>query len=227
VVRRGEYLERAIVIPTPDDAHLEGLFHRGRRSPGVLIVPPHPFEGGSMESAIISELAWATTRAGHPTLRFNYRGVGASPGTFEESAVPADVDRAAHHLRLCVAGTDDEAGNLPPIAAIGVGFGAGAALDLALRASFSVAPLILVSPDLRRLADVRGHRGELVLVRAQLDPAADLAALEAIAATARDGRVATVPAADAAFVRGLVELGKIVAETLAPPGLVDLGADPG
>src|SRR5688500_17664222 len=102
MVRRGEYLERAVVIPGRSGT-LEGLFHRGAKAPALLIASAHPFDGGSMESPIIAELAWAATRNGHATLRFNYRGVGASEGAFGDADDSlADAIEAAEQLRTSV-----------------------------------------------------------------------------------------------------------------------------
>lgn len=222
MVRKGEYLERPVVIPH-EEGHLEGLFHRGKKSPGVLIAPPHPFDGGGMESTVIAELAWAVTRAGFPTLRFNYRGVGASQGSFGDGAGTfEDLAQAAHHLRISVAGSPD-AENLPPIGALGVGLGGALAARLALEAEFSVSPLILVGPVAGDLPDLSAYRGELVVVRAEADPISDPDALGPLVEQAQNGRLATVPAADRSFVRGLVHLGKIVAETLSPPRMLDWG----
>src|SRR3954466_7265194 len=75
MVLPGQYLERSVVI-----GDLDALYHRGRRDPPCVIASPHPAMGGSMVSPVIAELAWALSRAGHATMRFNYRGVGASHG---------------------------------------------------------------------------------------------------------------------------------------------------
>ena len=136
MVRKGEYLERAVVIPSQPP--LEGLYHRGTQSPALLIAPPHPMAGGSMETPLIAELAWAVTRAGHPTLRFNYRGVGASPGRFGEAFAYEDLLKAAQHLRACV----DDA----PIAVVGIGLGANLAVRLAGEDA-SIAKVLLIDPD--------------------------------------------------------------------------------
>src|SRR5437764_5567452 len=76
MVLSGQYLERSVVV-----GELDALYHRGQRAPPCAIASPHPALGGSMLSPVVAELAWALTRAGHPTMRFDYRGVGASRGT--------------------------------------------------------------------------------------------------------------------------------------------------
>ena len=73
MVLAGQFLERSVVV-----GDLDALYHRGTRDPPCAIAAPHPALGGSMLSPVVAELAWALTRAGHPTTRFDYRGVGAS-----------------------------------------------------------------------------------------------------------------------------------------------------
>src|SRR5262245_41829259 len=98
MVRRGEYLERAVVLEG-EVGPIEGLYHRGSKRPPMLILPGDPLDGGSMEVAMIAELAYQVTRRGHPTLRINYRGVGASGGKFEGiDGAHADAIRAVDHL---------------------------------------------------------------------------------------------------------------------------------
>ncbi|MGQ0506530.1 MAG: alpha/beta hydrolase [Myxococcaceae bacterium] len=78
MVTRGQFLERPTLISVGKHV-LEGLSHRGAKLPPLLIVPPPPSEGG-MDHVVAAELAWAVTQTGHATLRFNFRGVGASQG---------------------------------------------------------------------------------------------------------------------------------------------------
>src|SRR5579863_9189745 len=51
----------------------------------VLLCHPHPLYGGTMHSAVIVAIARALAQRGGErvaTLRFNYRGVGASEGAY-------------------------------------------------------------------------------------------------------------------------------------------------
>jgi alpha/beta superfamily hydrolase len=216
VVRKGEYLERAVAFPG-DAGALEGLYHRGAARPPLLIAPPHPRSGGSMELPLIAELAWAVTRAGHPTLRFNYRGVGASGGEFDEAAgAVADARRALEHLRATTGGP------AIPVALLGVGFGAG--VVAALAAEDGAAPiegLVLVTPELGGLpgpdaiADaIAGVETELVLIAAEEEALPSREALRRIATGAHRGRLAVIPGADRAFLKGLVDLGRVVADAV-------------
>src|SRR5207253_7708684 len=81
MVLPGQYLERSVVV-----GELDALYHRGKREPPCVLASPHPALGGSMIAPVIAELAWALTRAGHPTLRFDYRGIGASRGESRHEA---------------------------------------------------------------------------------------------------------------------------------------------
>ncbi len=130
-----------MVIPgTPP---LAGLYHRGRISP-VLLVSPHPYAGG-MEIPLIAELAWAVTRAGHATLRFDFRGVGASRGEFSEAGAAEDLARAAIHLQACFANTDFEAPAPVPLMVVTLGW--SAQLMPAMIRSFPVTRWIALEPQ--------------------------------------------------------------------------------
>ena len=74
--------ERMVTIALPEGGSLEGIFIAGApgSSQGAVIAPPHPLYGGSIESPVLNEIAYACTKAGIANLRFNWRGVGASTG---------------------------------------------------------------------------------------------------------------------------------------------------
>ncbi len=50
----------------------------------VVLAHPHPLYGGTMHTKVVFQTAKAFCRIGCPVLRFNFRGVGASEGTFDE-----------------------------------------------------------------------------------------------------------------------------------------------
>ena len=56
---------------------------------------PHPLMGGSMDSPVATEIALAMSDVGFVSLRFNWRGVGASAGIASGEAEDADVDYRA------------------------------------------------------------------------------------------------------------------------------------
>jgi alpha/beta superfamily hydrolase len=62
---------------------LEGLFAAGGAR-GAVISHPHPLMGGDMWNPVVETVAHALFDAGFSTLRFNFRGVGGSGGSFDE-----------------------------------------------------------------------------------------------------------------------------------------------
>lgn len=56
---------------------------------------PHPLHGGTMHTKALYQAAKGLTRVGVAALRFNFRGVGASAGTFDAGPGEKDDFRAA------------------------------------------------------------------------------------------------------------------------------------
>lgn len=50
----------------------------------AVIAHPHPLFGGTMDNKVVQTLARAFVQCGWQTLRFNFRGVGASEGAHDE-----------------------------------------------------------------------------------------------------------------------------------------------
>jgi uncharacterized protein len=138
---------------------LEALYQGGgmrgeEQKPPVLLLPPHPRLLGNAESAVLSELVWQLGLAGHPTLRFNHRGVGASAGLSSlpylfdlPESFPADgwkeliddATAAKQHLEL----TTGQPARL-------IGYSVGGAVAAALAHTTGRAAL-LISPAWHRL----------------------------------------------------------------------------
>ena len=49
-----------------------------------VVCHPHPLHGGTMENKVVWTLARAFQQFGAPAIRFNFRGVGASDGAYDE-----------------------------------------------------------------------------------------------------------------------------------------------
>src|SRR5436189_1369641 len=56
----------------------------GERKGVGLVCHPHPLGGGTMHNKVVFRAAAGLTDAGLATLRFNFRGVGASTGEHNE-----------------------------------------------------------------------------------------------------------------------------------------------
>lgn len=64
---------------------LEGRFHpaRKRNAPIALVLHLHPQFGGTMNNQIVYQMYYMFARRGFAVLRFNFRGVGRSQGSFD------------------------------------------------------------------------------------------------------------------------------------------------
>ena len=73
------------VIFNGADGRLEGRYHQGSgpTAPLAVILHPHPLHGGTMNNKIVYDLFYVFARRGFSTLRFNFRGVGRSQGSFD------------------------------------------------------------------------------------------------------------------------------------------------
>jgi uncharacterized protein len=67
-----------------DINRLEGLFSEGTDGKGVVITHPHPLYGGDMNNVVVESIAKVYREKGYSTLRFNFRGVGASHGRYDD-----------------------------------------------------------------------------------------------------------------------------------------------
>jgi len=105
----------------------------------AVICHPHPQMGGTMDNKVVTTIGRALRDNGIPTLRFNFRGVGASAGTFDRGVgETADADAAASW----------GAGRWPGRSLVIAGFSFGGyvawrlALQRAARCLITVAPAI-------------------------------------------------------------------------------------
>ncbi len=82
---------------------IEGLWaDPGRGLPAAVICHPHPAHGGSMRSKVVHTVFRVLDNAGHPTLRFNFRGVGRSAGRYSGwNDEVRDIAAAAAYVREC------------------------------------------------------------------------------------------------------------------------------
>lgn len=87
---------------------------------GVAIVAhPHPLFGGTMDNKVVQTLARALVQCGWRTLRFNFRGVGASAGAYDEGRGElADLLAVLEHSAPSAPGLPSE-----PLALAGFSFG--------------------------------------------------------------------------------------------------------
>jgi hypothetical protein len=194
--------ERAVAIPMREGAlALEGTYVAGAGDAGAVIAPPHPLYGGSMDSPVVAEIAHACSRAGLATLRFNWRGVGASQGVRTGSLAAAELDYSAAVMHLHR--TIDA-----PILGAGYSFGAVAAARVGLRDP-RIRALLLVAPpyDMIRELPLESLGKPLHVIVGDHDRFAPLDLLSELLAPLPHARLEVIPRADHFFATtGLAEL---------------------
>lgn len=112
----------------------------------MVICHPHPLHGGTMEHKVVHTLARAGLQLGCSTLRFNFRGVGASAGAWDEGV--GEVDDA-----LAVIAAGRAAAPALPLVLGGFSFGGYVAAAAAARLAAVAEPaqrLALVAPSTER-----------------------------------------------------------------------------
>src|SRR5687767_3540502 len=112
------------VVLRDENLVLEGVLQLGSDRAGV-VAPPHPLMGGSLDNPVVNDIAYGLFKAGLGSLRFNWRGVGASQGsrTGDADAAVRDFLGAVAHLQESAATVD---------VAAGYSFGAATAIRAAL-----------------------------------------------------------------------------------------------
>lgn len=108
----------------------------------AVICHPHPLQAGMMTNKVVTTLARAFTRLGADAVRFNFRGVGASAGTY------ADGIGEREDALAVIAWSRARWANRP-IYLCGFSFGAAVAAAIAARAA--PAGLVTVAPPVDRL----------------------------------------------------------------------------
>lgn len=73
------------VIINGPEGRLEGRYHHSKQpnAPIALLLHPHPQHGGTMNNKVVYTLYHGFVRRGFSALRFNFRGVGRSQGTYD------------------------------------------------------------------------------------------------------------------------------------------------
>ena len=122
------------LLETPSDGGPYGL---------AVVCHPHPLHGGTLTNKVTHTLARSFANAGFSVLRFNFRGVGNSAGSFDDGN--GELDDALCAVDWLVAANPD----LPLWLA---GFSFGAAIAIRAAAARSAAGLVSVAPAVSRVA---------------------------------------------------------------------------
>jgi len=141
----GRIVEGKVFIPC-NRIQLEGLMNIQEAfsfKGGVIFCHPHPQFGGDMYNSVIATAVEAASQEGFSTLRFNFRGVGESGGSYSEGiGEMEDVEAAIDYLS---SGLRDS--NFPLIL-LGYSFGAWTGLPVAAKDE-RVKGMVAIAPPLR------------------------------------------------------------------------------
>jgi uncharacterized protein len=132
-----------ITFASAEGLRLEGRLAMPDAPPrgGAIICHPHPQYGGSMSSKLVPALQRAMVAEGWAALRFNFRGVGRSEGSFDGGEREAlDALGAVERIREVIT---------EPTAVVGWSFGALVGLN-AVALDGKVASYAGVAPPARR-----------------------------------------------------------------------------
>ena len=123
-----------VVINAPQESHI-GI---------ALVTHPHPLQGGTLDNKVAQTLAKTFFGLGYVAVRFNFRGVGASEGAFDEgNGETEDALVVLAHVRK-------RFGDALPVALAGFSFGAFVQTRVAKRTAAE--RLVLVGPAVGRFA---------------------------------------------------------------------------
>jgi alpha/beta superfamily hydrolase len=66
-----------------EEYKIEGLLNQRDEKKGVVVTHPHPLYGGDMYNLVVESIVHVYHMKGYSTLKFNFRGVGRSQGTYD------------------------------------------------------------------------------------------------------------------------------------------------
>jgi alpha/beta superfamily hydrolase len=127
------------------DCSLDGrLSVPANATAGAVVCHPHPQYGGSMHNDLVVTLSQALGAAGLATLRFDFRGVGASGGVYDHGRGEVeDVRAAAVMLRTRL--------GAPRVVLVGYSFGSVMALQAGAADPHGVAGIVAIGPPVRMM----------------------------------------------------------------------------
>ena len=132
----------------------------------ALVCHPHPLQGGTLDNKVVQTLAKAFFALGYAAVRFNFRGVGASAGAFDEGRGETQDALAV------VADARRRYGEALPLALAGFSFGSFIVTRVAQR--ITAQGLVLVGAAVNRF-DVPGVPADTIVIHGEEDDVVPLA----------------------------------------------------
>ena len=128
----------------------------------AVLCHPHPQHGGTMDNKVVQTLARAFVQLGYTSVRFNFRGIGASQGAWDDGR--GEIDDA-----LAVVAALRQAGQ--PLVLAGFSFGGCIASQAALRLAASgngAERVVLVGPAVKSF-DVAAVPPDTLVIHGEKD----------------------------------------------------------
>ena len=129
-------MEEKVIIQA-EGLKLEGLLMKGRNAKGVIVTHPHPLYGGDMYNSVVASAIRVGQQSGYTTLRFNFRGVGASQGQHANGFGEQDDVKAAISYITAM--------GLQAVDLVGYSFGAWVNAHLACQMA-DIDRMVMISP---------------------------------------------------------------------------------
>ncbi len=175
----------------------------------VVVGHPHPQFGGTMHNKVVFQAAKAFCRLNCAALRFNFRGVGASEGAFDNGPGETDDFRA---------GLDFMAARYPntPLWAAGFSFGAWVALNVGADDP-RVSLLLGIAPPVRDydFSRVMVSEKPKFLIQGERDELCPLSAMREFYARLEEPKeLVVIDAADHLFDGKVSEVGDAITDLL-------------
>ena len=138
----------------------------------AVVCHPHPQFGGTMDNKVVQTLARALLQLGWHSVRFNFRGIGASAGTWDEGR--GEVDDA---LAVVAAFRAEAGASRSPLLLAGFSFGGYVAAEAASRLPDGEKPerLVLVGPSTQK-QQVPPVPADTVVIHGETDDVVPLSA---------------------------------------------------
>lgn len=169
------------VIAAGPAGRLEIVLNAPSASPAgiALIAHPHSQQGGTLDNKVVQTLAKTFFALGYAAVRFNFRGVGASEGTFDDGN--GEVDDALAALAYAKTRFGERA-----LALAGFSFGGFVQTRVAERVPAE--RLVLIAPAVKRF-DMKTVPPDTIVVHGEED---DVVPLSDILEWARPQQLAVV-----------------------------------
>jgi hypothetical protein len=132
----------------------------------ALVCHPHPLQGGTLDNKVVQTLAKAFFSLGYAAVRFNFRGVGGSAGSFDEGRGETDDALAV------LADARTRYGQSLPIALAGFSFGSFVVTRVSHHVT--VERLVLVGAAVNRF-DARKVPDDTIVIHGEEDDVVPLA----------------------------------------------------